>query len=147
VATAAGRDPGAIVPSLQPYIVVAPTRDEAQAMFDTRAVRFFGLLVPGPEWRKLGFAHPFGEGFRGIIDFLPEQYSRAELDEAIASVPVGLREAGLLWGTPKEIAAQLRPFVEAGMRHVVPQAMSAAISRKHALYSLRALRTIRLELN
>lgn len=146
-ATAAGRDPTAIMPSFQPYIVVAPTRDEAQAMFDTRAVRYFGLLVPAAEWRKLGFAHPFGEGFRGSIDFLPEQYSREELDEAIASVPDELREAGLLWGTPKEIAAQLRPFVEAGMRHVVPQAMSAAISRKHALYSLWALRTIRLELN
>jgi hypothetical protein len=33
------------------------------------------------------------------------------------------------------------------MRYVVPQALTAAISRKEAMYSLRALRTIRLGLN
>jgi phthiodiolone/phenolphthiodiolone dimycocerosates ketoreductase len=143
----AGRDANAIVPSLQPYIVVAPTHEEARAMLDTRTIRFFGLLAPAESWRKQGFSHPFGENYRGIHDFLPESYSRTFLDEAIAGVPTEMSNAGLFWGTPKEIADQLRPFVDAGMRHVVPQAMSAAISRKHALYSIRALRTIRAELN
>lgn len=146
-ARAAGRDPDAIVPSLQPYIVVAPSHEEAKAMLDSRTIRFFGLLAPAEVWRKQGFAHPLGERFQGIADFLPETYTREFLDEAIASVPIEIANAGLLWGTPKEIASQLRPYVDAGMRHVVPQAMSAAISRKHALYSLWALRAIRAELN
>jgi phthiodiolone/phenolphthiodiolone dimycocerosates ketoreductase len=147
VAKRAGRDGSAIVPSLQPYIVVAPTHEEARAMLDTRTIKFFGLLAPAESWRKLGFSHPFGEEYKGIQDFLPENYDRAFLDDAIANVPTEMSNAGLFWGTPKEVAAQLRPFVDAGMRHVVPQAMSAAISRKHALYSIRALRQIRAELN
>ena len=147
VAKAAGRNPDAIVPSFQPYIVVAPTHEEARAMLDTRTIRFFGLLAPAESWRKQGFKHPFGEEYRGIHDFLPETCSRAFLDDAIANVPTEMSNAGLFWGTPKEIAGQFRPYVDAGMRHVVPQAMSAAISRKHALYSLRALRAIKSELN
>jgi alkanesulfonate monooxygenase SsuD/methylene tetrahydromethanopterin reductase-like flavin-dependent oxidoreductase (luciferase family) len=78
---------------------------------------------------------------------MPESYTRAELDAAIAKVPVEAAKIGLLLGTPDEVVEQLRPFVSAGMRYVVPQALTAAISRKDAMYSLRALRTIRLGLN
>lgn len=146
-AKAAGRDASAIVPSLQPYMVVAPTREEAESMLKSKTIRFFGLLAPAASWTAQGFSHPFGDEFRGFIDFLPETYSRTFLEEAIASVPDEMANAGLFIGTPKEIATQLKPYADAGMRHVVPQAMSAALSRKHALYSMRALRTIRAELN
>jgi phthiodiolone/phenolphthiodiolone dimycocerosates ketoreductase len=146
-AKAAGRNGDDITPSMQPYMVVAPTHEEAVEMLKTRTIRFFGLLAPAESWRKQGYTHPFGDQFRGIIDFMPERYTRAQLDEAIAGVPDEMANAGLFIGTPKEIAAQFRPYVDAGMRHVVPQAMSAAISRKHALYSIRALRAIRGELN
>jgi phthiodiolone/phenolphthiodiolone dimycocerosates ketoreductase len=147
IAKKAGRDADDITPSLQPYMVVAPSHEEAAEMLKTRTIRFFGLLAPAESWKRQGFTHPFGDGFRGIVDFIPESYTRAQLDEAIAGVPDEMANAGLFVGTPKEIAAQFKPFVEAGMRHVVPQAMSAAISRKHALYSIRALRAIRAELN
>jgi phthiodiolone/phenolphthiodiolone dimycocerosates ketoreductase len=116
-------------------------------MLKTPTIRFFGLLAPAEAWRAQGFSHPFGDDFRGFIDFLPESYSRAFLQEAIASVPDAMANAGLFAGTPSDVAEQLRPYVAAGMRHVVPQAMSAALSQKHALYSMRALRTIRIELN
>jgi phthiodiolone/phenolphthiodiolone dimycocerosates ketoreductase len=146
-ARAAGRNPDEILPAYQPYIVTAPSRAEAEEMLQHRAIRFFGLLVGAEHWRKRGFTHPFGEDFRGSIDFLPETHSRAELDDAIAKVPTELASVGLLIGTPDDVVEQLRPYVAAGMRYVVPQAMSAAISRKDAMYSLRALRTIRLGLN
>jgi phthiodiolone/phenolphthiodiolone dimycocerosates ketoreductase len=146
-ARAAGRKPDDVLPAFQPYIVIAPTRDEARAMLELRTIKFFGLLAPAESWRKVGVAHPFGEEFRGNVDFLPETYTRAVLDEAIERVPVEAANVGLLVGTPEDIVEQLKPYVAAGMRYVVPQALSAALSRKHALYSLRALRTIRLELN
>jgi phthiodiolone/phenolphthiodiolone dimycocerosates ketoreductase len=59
----AGRDPDAITPALVPLIVVAPTEEEAHAMFDAKGVRFFGLLVPNEVWGLFGLQHPFGEGF------------------------------------------------------------------------------------
>lgn len=145
-ARAAGRDPATILPSLQPYVVVAPTEREARAMLDKKVIRFFGLLAPADRWRLVGHVHPFGDAFRGIIDFVPERYTRAELETAIAAVPTDIANTGLIWGTPKQVAQRLREFGDAGMRHVVPQIVTAAISRKEALYSLRAMRTIRHEL-
>jgi len=146
-ARAAGRNPDDILPAFQPYVVIAPTREEAQQMLSLRTIKFFGLLAPAASWQKVGLTHPFGEEFRGNIDFLPETHTRAELDEAIERVPVEAAKIGLIVGTPDDIVEQLRPFVAAGMRYVVPQALTAALTRKHAMYSLRALRTIRLGLN
>jgi phthiodiolone/phenolphthiodiolone dimycocerosates ketoreductase len=116
-------------------------------MLNLHTIKFFALLAPAESWRKVGLTHPFGEGFRGNIDFLPETHTKAELDAAIEDVPIEAAQIGLFVGTPDDIVEQLRPFVAAGMRYVVPQALTAALSRKHAMYSLRALRTIRLGLN
>jgi phthiodiolone/phenolphthiodiolone dimycocerosates ketoreductase len=142
----AGRDPEAITPSLQPYVIVAPTEPEAKALLDRKIIRFFGLLVPADTWRRFGLSHPLGDGFRGYLDFLPERYSREELEAAIALVPTELAGAGLICGTPESVATQLRAYARAGMRHVVPQLMSALISRKDAFYGLRALRSIARDL-
>jgi phthiodiolone/phenolphthiodiolone dimycocerosates ketoreductase len=98
--------------------------------------------VPAEHWRRYGLSHPFGEDFRGFQEFLPERYAKGVLEDAIAKVPTELAEVGLIWGTPAQVATQLRAYGEAGMRHVVPQLMSAAISRKDALYGLWALRSI-----
>jgi phthiodiolone/phenolphthiodiolone dimycocerosates ketoreductase len=138
----AGRDPDAIMPSLQPYVIVARTEKEARRLMDEKVIRFFGLLVPAEHWRRLGYTHPFGDDFRGILEFLPERHARQELEDAIAKVPTELAEVGLISGTPAQVAARLREYGEAGMRHVVPQLMSAAVSRKDAYYGLWALRSI-----
>jgi phthiodiolone/phenolphthiodiolone dimycocerosates ketoreductase len=141
-ARAAGRDPHAITPSLQAYILVAPSEGEARAMMETPVIRFLGLLLPAERWRSLSLAHPFGEGFRGYVDFLPEHYARQELRAAMARVPPELADVGVISGTPAQVVARLRTYGEAGMRHVVPQLVSAAVSRRAALYSLHALRLI-----
>ena len=53
-----------------------------------------------------------------------------ELEEAIAAVPPGLVEEGpLMWGTPEQLASQLRGFGEVGLRHVVLAPVSGLVSR------------------
>lgn len=139
----AGRDPQAITPSLEQYVVVAPTEQEARAMLDTKLMRFFGLLLPADVWRGAGSEHPFGEDFRGFVDFVPERYDRKTLEDAIAVVPTELVSEGpLMWGTPEQVASRLRAFGEAGLRHVVLVFVSPAISKRAALYGLRATRRI-----
>jgi phthiodiolone/phenolphthiodiolone dimycocerosates ketoreductase len=134
----AGRDPNAITPALQPLIVLAPTEEEAHAMLDAKAVRFFGLLAPDEVWRLFGLQHPFGEGFRGFIDILPETYDRQTVDAAIAAVPREILE-GFVWGTPEQVLAKLRAFGEAGMRHVMAALASAAVSPEAAAFGMEAL--------
>jgi phthiodiolone/phenolphthiodiolone dimycocerosates ketoreductase len=134
----AGRDPDAITPALIPLIVVAPTEEEAHAMFDAKGVRFFGLQAPDEVWGLFGLRHPFGEGFRGYIDLLPETYDRQTVDAAIAAVPREMLE-GFIWGTPEQVLAKLRAFGEAGMRHVMVVLASAAVSPEAAAYGMEAM--------
>jgi phthiodiolone/phenolphthiodiolone dimycocerosates ketoreductase len=139
----AGRDPEAITPALHRFVVVASTEQEVRAMLETKAIRAFGLAAPAGLWRKVGAEHPFGDDFRGYVDFVPERYDRREIEDAIAAVPPGLVDEGpLMWGTSEQAASKLRAFGEVGLRHVVLAPVSGLVSRRAALYGLRATRRI-----
>jgi phthiodiolone/phenolphthiodiolone dimycocerosates ketoreductase len=138
----AGRDPHAITPALIQFLVVAPTEREVREMLDTKFGRVFALQMPSTEWRKVGAQHPFGEHFRGYVDWVPEQYERKTLEEVLAAVPPELIGFGLLWGTPEQVAGKLRAFGEVGVRHVVLFPISMIVSRRAAIYGLWALRKI-----
>lgn len=138
----AGRDPQAITPALFQLIAVAPTEQEARRLLDSKAGRLLALGATSDEWRKVGAEHPFGERFRGAIDWIPEQYNLKTLEEGIAAVPPELLGHGLLWGTPEQVAGKLRAFGEAGARHVVLSPASAIVSRRAAIYGLLAIRKI-----
>ncbi|HUG16955.1 MAG TPA: LLM class flavin-dependent oxidoreductase [Thermomicrobiales bacterium] len=134
-AITAGREPSRIRPCLQSYVVFAPTMREAQAMLDTRLIRFVALLAPAELWSQFGERHPFGEDFRGFVDFLPEAHTRQELDDALAAVPREALSQAITWGTPERVASRLRDFGQAGARHVNLELVSAAVSPKAALYA------------
>ena len=139
----AGRDPQAITPALFQLVAVAPSELGARAMLETTPGRLLALGVTTPEqWRKVGATHPLGEHYRGAIDWMPEQYDRKMLEEALAAVPQELLGSGVLWGTPEQVANKLRAFGEAGLRHAVLFPASALLSRRAAIYGLLAIRKI-----
>ncbi len=135
----AGRDPQAITPALFQFLVVAPTEREVQEMLDTKLGRLFALQASSAEWRKVGAQHPFGEDFRGYVDWVPERYDHQTLQEALALVPPALIGAGLLWGTPEQVAGKLRAFGEVGVRHVSLYPISLILSRRATIYGLWAV--------
>ena len=137
----AGRDPDRITPALHPITIVAPTEHEAHALLGSKVVRFMGLLFPADIWRLFGVEHPLGAQFRGYLDLMPQAYDRETLDEAINRVPSAMIEL-LMCGTPKQIVARLRAFGEAGLRHVVPIVVSAAVSESAARFSVEAMAEI-----
>src|SRR5262249_49166916 len=94
----AGRDPQAITPAFHPLVIVGPTEAEARAMLEASAVRFYGLLFPDEVWQVFDLTHPFGAGFRGYVDLVPERYGREAVERAIAQVPPAMMEQAL-WGT------------------------------------------------
>ena len=142
-AKGAGRDPEGITPALHRFVVLGPTEQETRAMLKSKAIRAFGLAAPAELWRKAGTEHPFGEHFRGYVDFVPERYDHRTIEEAIAAVPPGLVDEGpLMWGTPEQVANKLRAFGEVGLRHVVLAPVSGLVSKRAAIYGLRATRRI-----
>lgn len=135
----AGRTAKSITPALHRFVVFGSTEQEARAMLRTKAIRLLGLAAPPEVWRRAGATHPLGEGFNAIVDFVPDRHDRTVVDEAIAAVPDEVMTEGpLLWGTSAQVTAKLRAFGEAGMRHVVLAPVSGLVSRRAALYGLRA---------
>ncbi|MCX2930966.1 LLM class flavin-dependent oxidoreductase [Mycobacterium sp. CVI_P3] len=144
----AGRDPASITPALHRFVVVGRSEPEVRAMLDTKVIRSFGLMAPAELWRQAGVTHPFGEQFNPLVDFVPDCYGRQTINDAIDAVPHEVMTEGpLLWGTPEQVVAQLRRFHTAGLRHVVLAPISGLVSKRAALYSLRAIGKIAHALN
>lgn len=138
----AGRDPAAIVPAWQSVAVFGRTERHARKLLDAKGVKFTALLAPSYAWSAMGATHPFGAEFGGIVDFIPQRYSKAEVDAAIEAVPVDLMAEATLWGTREQLTRRLHEYVDAGLRHLVLQPVSGLVSRRDALYSLRAMVSI-----
>ena len=138
-AAEAGRNAASITPALHRFVVVGASEQEARAMLKTKAIRLLGLGAPADVWRQAGAVHPLGEHFNALVDFVPDTYDRRTVEEAIAAVPDAVMTEGpLLWGTPEQVAAKLRAFGDAGVRHVVLAPVSGLVSRRAALYGLWA---------
>ncbi len=138
-ATESGRSAASITPALHRFMVVCASEQEARAMLKTKIIRALGLMAPADLWRQAGAVHPFGEQFNALVEFVPGQYDRRTMEEAIAAVLASLLTEGpLLWGTPQPVVAKLRAFGDAGLRHVVLAPVSGPVSKRAALYDLRA---------
>ena len=141
-AKSAGRDSRSIVPAMQLLFVVGRTEREARRYLDSRFMRFLALLAPATLWQENGIGHPLGADFRGLVDFIPAEHPVARLEAALAEVPVDIVAENVLWGTPEVIRERLESLVDAGLRHVVLGPASAAVSRRSAVYSVRAMFSI-----
>ncbi len=145
-AQAAGRDPGAIVPGWQAVVVFGRNQAAARELLGSRPMRFTALLAPHEVWKAHGAEHPLGADFRGMIDFVPETFSRPELEAAMRRVPVDLIAETVLWGTLDLLHVQLRDYIDAGLRHLVIQPVSALVSKRDAAFSLKSTVTLQRRL-
>ncbi|MFD6156146.1 LLM class flavin-dependent oxidoreductase [Nocardia sp. NPDC060256] len=127
-ARAAGRDPGAIVPAQMIQMLTARTQAGIRRLLRAPSVRYLGLLAPDTVWARYGVKHPLGEGFRGLIDLLPHQLTKTEVQAAIAEVPDEVLHDWLMIGTPPEILARVRTLSDAGLRHAIIFPTAALVS-------------------
>jgi phthiodiolone/phenolphthiodiolone dimycocerosates ketoreductase len=141
-ARSSGRDPKSIVPGHQLVAVIGRTESEARKLLDTQIMRFLTLLAPAQLWAANDLEHPLGPNFRGIIDFIPAEHPADEILAAMAKVPIDVVAENVLWGTPERIRHSLEEQVDAGLRHIVVSPASAAVSRRNAAHSMRALISI-----
>ena len=118
-ATAAGRPQDAVTPGLYARVVVAETREEAEAAIDgSLLMRFIALTRPAEAFAARGAEHPLGEGAFGLTSFMPTAYGRAEALRLAEAVPPEVVRDAVIHGTPDEVAGAVGAFVERGARHV-----------------------------
>ncbi|MCJ7725265.1 MAG: LLM class flavin-dependent oxidoreductase [Acidimicrobiia bacterium] len=141
-AETAGRDPVSVTPAMQAFVVIGRTEADARRLFESKALRYASLLMSDEVWRRQGLTHPLGEGFRGMVDIVPQRMAREQVEDAIAKVPGDQLAGEAIWGTPEMVADKLQAIGEAGLRHVVLVPLSAMVSRRSALDTIRGMFTV-----
>jgi phthiodiolone/phenolphthiodiolone dimycocerosates ketoreductase len=118
-AAAAGRPSDAVTAGLYARVVVAQSREAAEAAIDgSLLMRFIALTRPAEAFTARGAVHPLGEGAFGLTTFLPTAYGRAEALRLAEAVPAEVVRDSVVYGTPDEVARAVGAFVARGARHV-----------------------------
>jgi len=119
-AAEAGRDVSHFEPALQVQLVLGRDRRAAlEAVMRVPATAAMSLLLPGSVWAKHGLRHPLADDFEGFPDFVPEEVTPAQLEQARRLATAELVGDGVLAGSIDEVVAEVRALVDAGLRHVV----------------------------
>jgi phthiodiolone/phenolphthiodiolone dimycocerosates ketoreductase len=116
----AGRDLSHFEPALQAQLVLGRSRGAAlDAVMRVPTTAAMGLLLPGRLWTTHGLRHPLGDDFEGFPEFVPEEITAAQIDQARRQVTADLIGDGVFAGSIDEVVAEIRPLVDAGLRHLV----------------------------
>lgn len=112
----AGRDPMAITPC---FIQVCVMGDDDAALAEIMAaplVKSFLLQVSADMLRGMGFEHPMGEQWRGYQDIDPAVLTRERIVDFLDRVQPEMLLAVVPHGTPQQVAAVVKEYVDAGLR-------------------------------
>ena len=111
----AGRDPMAITPA---GFVICLIGDDAELaeMLQAPLIKSYVLQVRGDFMRGCGFAHPLGDGWKGMHDIHPGMLTRERIIELLEKVEPESILAVLPHGTPEQIAKIVKHYVDAGLR-------------------------------
>jgi len=119
-AAEAGRPVAGFEPALQIQLALGSDRRTVlERMRSLPAGGALAMLLPGVLWQRHGLRHPLGDDFEGFADFVPEEVAPAQIEAARRQVTPELIADGVFAGTVADVVAELRPLVDAGLRHVV----------------------------
>ena len=93
-------------------------RDDAALadILDAPLVKAFLLQVSAELLSSLGYEHPMGENWRGYQDIDPATLTRERIVEFLDRVDPESILAVVPHGTPKQVAQEIRDYVDAGLR-------------------------------
>ena len=114
-----GRDPMAILPALQMFVVTGRTREDVDEALESKVLRAYGLNASDDVYARHGARHPLGAGFSGAQDLLPHDMDEEAALSHVAGVPPSLLREVLLNGTPDEVIQQAAQWRDCGVRYLV----------------------------
>jgi phthiodiolone/phenolphthiodiolone dimycocerosates ketoreductase len=140
-----GRDLRSFTPSYEMSVVIARSHEEAHQLLDSNALRLGALILPPATWAKGGASHPFGDRYRGIVDYIPSRLDPDEVRALLPTVPADVLHVAFDHGTPEQLAARARSYQAVGLRHVVVRNVTPLVDPRRAIGSFRLLgRMIRM---
>ncbi|WP_317929902.1 LLM class flavin-dependent oxidoreductase [Halioxenophilus sp. WMMB6] len=114
-AEAAGRDPMAITPAFIMTCLIGDD-DELAEILQAPLVKAWILQIAAADLKKYGYDHPMGPDWRGYQDINPELLTREVILKMLDRVEPEAILAVIPHGSPKQVARQIKGFVEAGLR-------------------------------
>jgi phthiodiolone/phenolphthiodiolone dimycocerosates ketoreductase len=112
---AAGRDMSHFTPAIAAICLIGD-EGEVEEMLRAPLVKSIILMLTARDLAQFGYAHPMGPDWRGIMDFDPHVLTREKMIEFCAGLDTRMIRDIFPVGTPREVAAKIKGFAEAGMR-------------------------------
>ncbi|MGE2734539.1 LLM class flavin-dependent oxidoreductase [Mycolicibacterium vaccae] len=135
----AGRDPEAITPAKMVVCLIGEP-DELGEILQRPLVKSLVLQLTADALAAAGHRHPMGEHWRGIQDIDPRVLTRDRLLALFEDVDPSAILAVVPHGTPKEVAARIADFGQAGARVVSVLDYSGMAGQAYAADSARKVR-------
>ncbi|HWI44117.1 MAG TPA: LLM class flavin-dependent oxidoreductase, partial [Nocardioides sp.] len=141
----AGRDPDAIVAAKMVVCLVGEPDELAEALRQP-LVKSLVLQLTAEAFRAHGFEHPMGPDWQGIQDIDPRALGRERLSRLFDEVDPRAILSVVPHGTPREVAAQIAAFGEAGMQVAAVLDYSGMAGQAFAARSAAKVRAVEDEL-
>jgi phthiodiolone/phenolphthiodiolone dimycocerosates ketoreductase len=111
----AGRDPMAIVPA---FIMTCLIGDDSELakILQAPLVKAWILQISAAALHTFGFQHPMGESWGGYQDINPGILTRERIVDMLDKVDPESILAVIPHGSPKQVAKQIKGYVDAGLR-------------------------------
>ena len=120
---AKGRDPERFTFAVWFPALIAADRDELERHLDNPLIKWLGAVfgrIETTDWAKVGLESPFPKDWRYYNDLLPHEVTDEFLAGVLEKVTRDHVLAGWVCGTPAEVAATVKEYVEAGAAWVCP---------------------------
>ena len=114
-----GRDLSNMPASMIAFSIILNDHDEIHKLMERPLCKAFALGATEPEvYEKHGAQHPFGHDFRGLQHYIPTNYTKEDILEAVKKIPFEVVHDSFFHGTPDEICEQLENYADQGLNHV-----------------------------
>jgi phthiodiolone/phenolphthiodiolone dimycocerosates ketoreductase len=120
---AKGRDPEQFTFAVWFPALIAPDREELERHLDNPLIKWLGAVfgrIETTDWDKVGLESPFPDEWRYYNDLLPNEITDEFLAQVLEKVTRDHVLAGWVCGTPAEVAATVKEYVDAGADWVCP---------------------------
>ncbi len=115
----AGRNPEEITPGLWTTLIIDEDHGVCDDLLESPYVKNYTLIQSNATFEEFGMSHPFGKDFYGLLDYIPTNYDRETMLEAMSKIPKELLNKHFLHGTPDEIISKIEKYAKAGLKHIV----------------------------
>jgi phthiodiolone/phenolphthiodiolone dimycocerosates ketoreductase len=114
-----GRNPEDVTPSIVLTTIIDENKDECNRMLNSPLAKNELLLASYKVFQRYGISHPLGDDFRGFYDYIPTQYDKKTIVEALEKIPTQMCEDYFTSGTPEEIIDKVERYIKSGAKHIV----------------------------